>query len=471
MNGFLSSAVDSLDHVHLAFDSAFARRSEAAFLVVEGCITRCNVAATALSGHEVGQLVGAPFEQLIPMPERAHHRAQLELVLGDGPGVAAAPFELLRRDGRLLAVELRLARLPMPGVMVATLKDASDSSASLVQSESMRRNLFDAANDGIFVSDAAGFYVDVNPAGCRMLGYTREELVGRHLRELVVADGTPLKLDAIHEGRALVTERTLRRKDGTALTVEISASRVAGGLLQGIVRDLTERKRTEAALRHATRLDSLGRMAGGVAHDFNNMLMVIAEVTRELRERTVDPRNLTLFDELTHATDRAADLTRHLLAFARRQPVNARVVDVNTEVRAAARLFERVAVPASLRLELDPQRLEDRIDPLQFEQVLINLVVNARDAMPNGGTVCISTAAAEGSVVLTVTDTGEGMSDETLAHLFEPFFTTKEQGRGTGLGLATVYGIVTQSKGTVTATSKPGQGSTFRLALPRVVVS
>ncbi len=468
MNGFLSSTVDSIAHAQASFDDAFAPRADAAFLIVEGRIARCNAAASALSGHAVDELLGAPFEQLIPVPGRAHHREQLELVLGDGTGVAAAPFELLRRDGRLLAVELRLARLPMPGVMVATARDTSDSTASLLQSESMRRNLFDAANDGIFVCDGSGFYVDVNPAGCRMLGYTREELVGRHLREVAVPDGTPFQLDAIHEGRAVVTERTLRRKDGGLVPVEISASRVAGGLLQGIVRDLTERKRAEQALHHAARLDSLGRLAGGVAHDFNNLLMVMAELTRELRGRTVDPQNLSLFDELTQATDRASDLTRHLLAFARRQPVTPKVVDVNAEVHDAARLFERVVAPATLTLELSASPLKVNIDPMQFEQVLINLLANARDAMPRGGTVTLSTRLEADEVVVTVADTGEGLSEAALAHLFEPFFTTKPRGRGTGLGLATVYGIITQSKGTVNATSQPGQGTTFRLRLPRV---
>jgi signal transduction histidine kinase len=302
-----------------------------------------------------------------------------------------------------------------------------------------------------------------------MLGYAREELLGRHMRELVL-DAQPLRLKSISAGGTLVTERTLRRKDGKSITVEISASKVVGGLLQGIVRDLTERKRAEEALRHATRLDSLGRLAGGVAHDFNNILTVLLSLTRELRERTVDPESLGLVDELAQTTDRAAELTRHLLAFARRQPVDPKVVDVNAELRAVTRLLERVLGTVTLTLVLDPRRLAVRVDPMQLEQVLLNLAANARDAIPGEGTVTVSTSLDESGqgVVITVADTGVGMSSQTLAQLFEPFFTTKANGQGTGLGLATVYGIVTQSHGTVTANSRPGEGSTFTIVLPRV---
>jgi PAS domain S-box-containing protein len=458
-----------LDELTRSFDAQFTQRAQAAFLIVEGRIVRCNPAAVSLTGHSTDELVGSPFDRLVPMPEREAHRARLELVLGDGPGLATASFELVRRDGLLVHVELELSRGAQPGTMIVIASDRREPTTLLQESESLRRSLFDAANDGIFVCDADGFYVDVNPAGCRMLGYAREELLGRHMRELVL-DAQPLRLKSISAGGTLVTERTLRRKDGKSITVEISASKVVGGLLQGIVRDLTERKRAEEALRHATRLDSLGRLAGGVAHDFNNILTVLLSLTRELRERTVDPESLGLVDELAQTTDRAAELTRHLLAFARRQPVDPKVVDVNAELRAVTRLLERVLGTVTLTLVLDPRRLAVRVDPMQLEQVLLNLAANARDAIPGEGTVTVSTSLDESGqgVVITVADTGVGMSSQTLAQLFEPFFTTKANGQGTGLGLATVYGIVTQSHGTVTANSRPGEGSTFTIVLPRV---
>jgi two-component system cell cycle sensor histidine kinase/response regulator CckA len=255
-------------------------------------------------------------------------------------------------------------------------------------------------------------------------------------------------------------------------------------LLQGAVLDVTERRRLEDLLAQSQRMESIGRLAGGVAHDFNNLLatvMLNASIGR--RKAAGHPALENALGEIEAAAARAGELTRQLLAFARRQPVAPRVFAPGEVTRGLAVLLERL-VTKEIRLGITaaPDLWRVKADPTQFEQVLINLVVNARDAMPNGGSVDLKLRNVEldlvyvhqhpdarpgGHVLLEVTDTGAGMTPEVLAHVFEPFFTTKPVGEGTGLGLATVYGIVAQAGGHVTVDSKPGQGSRFSVYLPR----
>jgi signal transduction histidine kinase/CheY-like chemotaxis protein len=257
---------------------------------------------------------------------------------------------------------------------------------------------------------------------------------------------------------------------------------------QQLALEIAERERSQAALRQseealrqAQKLESVGRLAGGVAHDFNNLLTVILSGVEELRRSlTEDPSGCwDVVDEIRAAGERARDLTRQLLSFARRQVVDPVALNLNVVVRNCERLLRRVlAEDIRLQVREHPELWAVRSDPGQLEQVLVNLAVNARDAMPRGGTLAIETrnvaggeAAAAGVrgewVCLTVRDSGSGMSPEVMAHLFEPFFTTKEPGKGTGLGLATVHGIVTQAGGRVEVESRPGLGSTFTVWLPR----
>jgi PAS domain S-box-containing protein len=293
----------------------------------------------------------------------------------------------------------------------------------------------------------------------------------------------------IHEGRkAPILYRVVRPtgeirhvlahvalvKDGTGLPV----------LLQGAVLDVTERRRLEDLLAQSQRMESIGRLAGGVAHDFNNLLatvMLNASIGR--RKAAGNPSLENALAEIESAAARAGELTRQLLAFARRQPVAPRVFAPGEVARGLAVLLERlVSKEIRLQIKAAPDLWRVKADPTQFEQVLINLVVNARDAMPGGGTVDVSLRNVElenaycaqhpdarpgGHVLLEVADTGAGMSPEVLAHVFEPFFTTKPAGEGTGLGLATVYGIVAQAGGHVTVESQEGKGSRFRVYLPR----
>ncbi len=266
-------------------------------------------------------------------------------------------------------------------------------------------------------------------------------------------------------------------RDGRVIPVEIGLGPTTLAGEDAVIvtmRDLRERMRAEEALRQATRLDTVGRLAGGVAHDFNNLLTVIIALAEELEGKLREaPEALGLVREIGYAGGRAADLTRQLLAFARQQPNNPRTIDLNEVVRSFARLLGRtLGEGVTLRLDLAPGELKVTLDPVHVEQVLLNLAVNARDAMTSGGELTVRTATVEGEaadaavVCLDVVDTGCGMSDEAIQHVFEPFFTTKAPGAGTGLGLATVYGIVRQGHGDISVTSRPGAGTTFHITFP-----
>jgi signal transduction histidine kinase len=244
------------------------------------------------------------------------------------------------------------------------------------------------------------------------------------------------------------------------------------------VRDLSEQRRLEGALRHAQKMEAIGRLAGGVAHDFNNLLTVITSFSTLLSEaRPVEDPDRGILDEIRGAADRGATLTRQLLALSRKQVLAPRMLSINETIRNLEKILKRlVGNEVAVQLSLDESVPNVFADPGQLEQVLINLCANARDAMQRGGNITITTttgrptdvdkAPSDSWMHLTVTDTGDGMSHETLEQIFEPFFTTKGEDRGTGLGLSIVHGIITQSGGTIHARSELGQGTTFQIELP-----
>jgi two-component system, cell cycle sensor histidine kinase and response regulator CckA len=336
----------------------------------------------------------------------------------------------------------------------------------------------------VFDRDTLAF-IDVNDAAIATYGYSREEFLNRSLRDLLPADAT-LQLDerirASATGPHRVGARTHLRKDGSEIEVDVVTTDLAIGgrdLRLSVLNDVTEQRRIAVEMEKSQRMEAIGRLAGGVAHDFNNMLTVIQSVSEILLDGlSVDDTSRADVELILGATREAAALTRQLLAFSRRQILAPRVVDLNALIPETQKMLGRLlGTTISVRAVLHPQLGFVRADAGQVQQILVNLAVNARDAMPGGGTITIETYNVGGgpdapgtreSVVLRVSDTGVGMDAATQARIFEPFFTTKERGRGTGLGLATVYGIVQQSGGYIRVMSAPNEGSSFMVVLPRV---
>jgi two-component system, cell cycle sensor histidine kinase and response regulator CckA len=368
------------------------------------------------------------------------------------------------------------------------------SEDALRRSEGRYRSLVQSAAYGIYRSNLDGKFVDVNPSLVALLGYnSADEVLGldpRHDVFLSPEEQSRLIRECSEERRIGNVELKWKRRDQTVITVRLSGRVVAGEsgseqFLEVIAEDITDKRALEDQFRQSQKMEAVGRLAGGVAHDFNNLLMVISGYTEVLLENLELGGNLRAKAEaIQQATDRATTLTRQLLAFSRKQLLELKIVDLNTIVSDMERLL-RPLIGENIELvtRLQPELGRTRADAGQLEQVIMNLVVNAKDAMPDGGRIAIQTSNADldesyrrehsyitpgAYVMLSVSDNGCGMDKETQSRIFEPFFTTKEKGKGTGLGLSTVYGIVKQSGGYIFANSEVGGGSTFRIYLPKV---
>ncbi len=362
-------------------------------------------------------------------------------------------------------------------------------------SEARHRSLVHSSVYGIYCAQADGKFLDVNPALISMLGYdSAEAVLALDPRQDVFADAEEYALLMREFERSVRLDNLevpWKRKDGELITVRLSGRLVltpghSENVLEMFAEDITERRLLENQFRQAQKMEAVGRLAGGVAHDFNNLLTVISGYTEVLLEQSQSDQALHPKLQAIHqATERAAALTRQLLAFSRKQLLELKVVDVNSVVSDMERLLQPlIGENIELQTRLAPDLGCTRADAGQIEQVIMNLVVNAKDALATGGRITIQTGNAElthdelrheynyirpGSyVMLAVSDNGHGMDKETQARIFEPFFTTKEKGKGTGLGLSTVYGIIKQTGGYILVRSEPGKGSTFRIYLPRV---
>jgi two-component system cell cycle sensor histidine kinase/response regulator CckA len=377
---------------------------------------------------------------------------------------------------------------------LASAVEIKRNEQALRRSEARYRSLVQSSVYGIYRSSLEGRFLDINPALIAMLGYgSPEEVLLLDPEQDVFAHAEEhrrLVEEFRNTGRLDGIEVKWKRKDGSTITVRISGRAVSSedepaNVLEAIAEDVTERRALEEQFRQAQKMEAVGRLAGGVAHDFNNLLMVISGYAEVILTKLDHDHPLTeKARAIQQAADRATTLTRQLLAFSRKQLLELKVVDVNAIVSDMERLLRPlIGENVQLLAKLDPNAGYTRADAGQLEQVLMNLVVNAKDAMPAGGTLTIETqniAVDETHrrgqtfihpgryVMLSVSDTGMGMDKETQSRIFEPFFTTKEKGKGTGLGLSTVYGIVKQSGGYVMVQSEPGRGSTFHIYLPQV---
>jgi PAS domain S-box-containing protein len=362
----------------------------------------------------------------------------------------------------------------------------------LQASEERFRALIDLAVDGIVIGDAERNVSGANRRVEELTGRTTTELIGRPIQDLFVPEETrrrPLRFDALEAGQAVVTERSLLRADGTSIPVEVSSKKMPDGTYQSFIRDISERRRAEEEqsrlrdeLRQAQKVEALGRLAGGIAHDFNNMLMIVQSTLHLAIRRSESGSHVgRCLLEAEQATQRAAALTRQLLTFGRRQTVRPAVTALPALLRNLSPMLHGV-LGGTVALEIVVPEETPRVvvDVAQIEQALVNLAMNARDAMPFGGSLRIAASTvdldderAEGlrlapgpHVALDVVDTGIGLTAEARQHLFEPFFTTKPAGQGTGLGLATAYGAVRENRGAIEVTSEVGRGTTFRLLFP-----
>jgi two-component system, cell cycle sensor histidine kinase and response regulator CckA len=365
----------------------------------------------------------------------------------------------------------------------------------LVEREELFRLISENAMDMIAVVDPDGRRLYNSPAYGRILGFTDDELAGTSFYDHVHPDDIYTAQQAVKQATATnpggTVQYRMRHKDGTWHTIESGASAILNqqGKVEKFVvvnRDVSEQRQLEEKFRQAQKMEAVGRLSGGVAHDFNNLLGVIIGYAEFLQE-SLDPENSlrSSVDEILKAGKRAASLTRQLLAFSRQQVLDPKVLDLNVVVLDMDKMLRRlIGEDIELSTVLGPDLGRLKADQSQVEQVLLNLVVNARDAMPQGGKLLIDTqnmvmdeafvrrypypVQPGPYVCLTVTDSGVGMDAETKARAFEPFFTTKEKGKGTGLGLSTVYGVVKQSGGYIDIYSTPGAGTTFKIYLPRV---
>jgi two-component system cell cycle sensor histidine kinase/response regulator CckA len=416
-------------------------------------------------------------------PPALRARAEERLAERSGPGAPATSA----KDAARLVHELEVHQIELEMQNEDLRRSRAEAEAALA----LYTELYDFAPVGYFTLGPLGSIRRANLGAAKLLGTERARLIDRRLGAFV-ASASLADLDAAlttalggaGQGSCEVRLAAPRDETGESSWLQLTVSAAGDDELRAVAVDVTERRKAELLLRTSQKMEAIGRLAGGVAHDFNNLLTVVlggVEAARVTIERGRSPH-----EELglvTDAAQRAAALTRKLLAFGRRQMLRPEVVDANALTRGLTNLLHSlVGERIQLVLELAPDLAPIEVDPVQLEQAIVNLVVNAHDAMPDGGRLTVSTANVDvvaghrsrgvkpGSyVVFTVTDTGTGMDGETIAHIFEPFFTTKARDRGTGLGLASVAGIVEQCGGEITVRSAPGTGTTFEIYFPRVV--
>jgi two-component system, cell cycle sensor histidine kinase and response regulator CckA len=460
-------------------------------------IVQVNGLAEELFSCNREHLLGRSIEEFVSECSRSKYRAGFSELL-QKPGKLKLSLYALSKDGRKFPIEVNFSRFAA-GENVSILNEfccpdsaCAGSETALTESERRYYELFENANDIIFTLDIEGRCTSLNKAGERLSGYNTAEAMSLSITQVI----PPENLDKLREifSKAVAgeivraVEAEIIAKDGRRISLEINAKAIykngqpAG--IQGIARDVSEKKLLQKQLLQAQKMEAVGRLAGGVAHDFNNILTIIGCYSDLLlgELHPGDPK-LEYVEQIKGAGKKGSWLALQLLAFSRKQARSPRVIDINTVVSECTKMLGRVIgkeVKVDARLAPDLGMI--KADPGQIEQIILNLAINASDAMPEGGEFVISTrntdldesyvsshigACCGSYVTLEVSDTGYGMDPVMQTHLFEPFYTTKEEGKGTGLGLATVYGIVKQNGGYIWVDSTPGQGTIVTIHLPR----
>jgi two-component system cell cycle sensor histidine kinase/response regulator CckA len=467
-------------------------------ITMDGIVTDWNPGAERMLGYTRGEMIGQPISRIIPA-DRLGEPSRSLLRLVEGNQVVRHETVRVRKDGKQIHVAFTISPLrDSSGKVVgdsAIFRDITERKTveeAHRRSEASFRSFVQNAPYGILRTAPDGRIVQANPALVEILGYSNEqEVLGLNMGTDVYRSREERQETiqwADRQDTVQGIELEWKHKSGKTITIRSAANVVKDSegrveFLEGFIEDISDRRAMELQLRQRQKMEAIGQLAGGVAHDFNNLLGVISGYAELLAEQIDAHSELQRpVTQIQKAADRASGLTRQLLAFSRQQVLETRVLSLNSIVEDMAKMLPRLlGEDIELQLKLDPKPGAVKADQNQIEQVLLNLAVNARDAMPEGGQLVIETGRARFDsslslkhpsmapgdyVLLSVRDTGMGMDQQTQAHIFEPFFTTKERGRGTGLGLATVYGFVKQIGGYVWVESAPGAGAAFEIYLP-----
>jgi len=481
----------------------------------DGTIIQINSQTEGLFGYDRDELIGQKVEVLVPESyRRQHHQHREAFAQTPRTRRMGADLDLYgrRRNGSEFPVEISLSPVSTEKgwFVLSAIRDISErkriaeelrraneelhqrTAEQLGEYRARLASIIDSSEDAILSKGLDGTITSWNKGAERIYGYAPEEAVGKHISLLVPTDRPeeiPEILRKIRTGERIEHHESVRlTKDERRLDVSLSVSplRDTAGEVVGasvIARDITAQKRAESQLRQAQKMEAIGRLAGGVAHDFNNILAIINSCAEFLRDRIDPSAEPSLYVEnIRKALERGRSLTRQMLAFSRTSAIQPRILDLNERLREISKLL-RPLLGEDVEIRILPRTSSAVVeaDPGQLDQIVVNLAVNARDAMPRGGKFILETTVvrfdrdfggqhqvmpAGKYVLLAVSDTGSGMDKATVSHIFEPFFTTKETGKGTGLGLATVYGIVKQSRGHILVYTELGQGTTFKIYLP-----
>ncbi len=469
----------------------------------KGIIQTVNPASVQLFGYPDTEMIGQNVRLLMPEPHRkrhdgyiAHHMQTGERkIIGIGRDV-----EGQRKNGSLFPMHLSVSAFEVQGSryfagIVHDLSARSKLEVEVGRQTALFQAVFDHVPESLIITDAGRKILLVNPAAMRVFGYASEELIGQSAAVLFDQPSDYLRAGEALEKSGQDRQKSIwplslsfRRKNGDTFPGQLAHASIqdaAGGTagVLGMIRDMTLEHKQEDARLKTQRLEAIGQLTGGVAHDFNNLLTIIAGNLELLEDYVADPRGFDNLKRAQAATEAGARLTNRLLTFARRRRLEPQVVNLNEQVQAMIELLTRT-LGDNIRLatRLAHDLWTTLIDPSEIENAILNLAINSRDAMPDGGKLVIETsnvtldedtaffdgAAVPGSYVrMTVSDTGTGMGPDILRRAFEPFFTTKPTGRGTGLGLSTIYGFVRQSNGNIMIYSEPGKGTTVNIYLPR----